>query len=1206
MQYWNRVGGQKDPVKGFQALCAAAAVLYPLFGLILQNVAGAEDPISLIHRMGFAAAYGLLTVLPFVSERIKKVYPVLVYALAAVSVLHMGWFGGTDMMDPGVLVAMLLIVPVMNLALFRYDALLPANVILLLMAMVGFAASNQTPADTLRFGAAAAALGGISYLAARRVRFVEEQSHAHERRFWDLFRHSLDGVAVCELLADQEGRTVDFVFREANPSLFQETGLRAELVVGRRASDVLPGIENTPFMEIYRQVVETGQPLRFEQYHDCLDRHLNMAVHPMGGRQFAVVFEDISERVQAQESTKDREAKFRALFEHCPDGVFIVDDADTIVDCNQEAAAMNGYAREELIGAPIWQLNPAETADSITYDLEGKAIASDAYYDYLRTHGRIQFRTSHRRKDGSKFPVEVAAVLVNLGGREYTIGFDRDITQREQVEKTLRDQQQLFHGVLESIQDGISVLGSDLTIRHTNETIARWHGGTSLAGRKCYEAYHGKTEPCQDCPTLRCLASGSSERSEVAVHTAEGLKWLEINSYPFHEQEDSPPGAIEFVRDVTGRRAMERALEESEEQLRLMTRNLKDVIMETDQAGRLTYVSPSHRQVLGRGSELQGQSWFDYVCEEDRVHAERMFAEALDGGEEARQEYRYWHPARGIIWLESIATTYRNAQDERVVLLTSRDITERKHAEEAIRRQAQRQELAAKLAFDFLNESPDNIDDRISQSLDMVGEVMGADQCQIIVFADDRQSLVTTHHWTAPHLADYLPPQLQKAERVPWLVAEISSQRTVSIASKDDLPSDADGERTFLDDKGAEAMLCVPIMIGGVVTGFLGIGFARAQERISDDDALTLQIAAGVIASAMERGRAERALTHLTFHDQVTGLYNRTFFEQEIERLDVPAQLPLTIVMVDVNGLKTVNDALGHQRGDELLMNVAGILKASCRWEDVVARWGGDEFVIVLPRTHAATAEEVCRRIAEACSSAPEKPIPLSVALGYAVKTHPDEDVQGILKRAEDCMYTDKMNSAQSSRSSLIASLQRTLEEHSHETREHAQTLENLCQQLGRRLGLSASELAELSLFSLLHDLGKVAIPEHVLEKPETLTHDEWEIMKRHPEIGYRIASTSPELASVAEYILSHHERWDGCGYPRGLAGRDIPLPARILSVADAYDAMTRDRPYHTGISHEEALNEIGRCAGFQFDPEVVNAFLELWEERSRTQPAAE
>lgn len=338
----------------------------------------------------------------------------------------------------------------------------------------------------------------------------------------------------------------------------------------------------------------------------------------------------------------------------------------------------------------------------------------------------------------------------------------------------------------------------------------------------------------------------------------------------------------------------------------------------------------------------------------------------------------------------------------------------------------------------------------------------------------------------------------------------------------------------------------------------------------------------------------EAEVRYLGYHDKLTGLYNRAYFEDALESLDDEAYLPLGLIMGDSNGLKMVNDVFGHQEGDKLLIRIAEIFKSICGEEDIVARVGGDEFAVILPRTSPERANTIITSIKQMCNERTTDPISPSVAIGFAIKTDRNEDMNKVYKQAEDRMYNNKLVEGKSIRSSIISSLKKTLEERTHETEAHAQRLKEISVRIGSMMNLYDSELDELALLAILHDIGKIAIPDSILGKPGKLTEDEWKIMKGHCEIGYRIAVASPELAHIATMILSHHERWDGTGYPQGIKGEDIPLLARIVSVVDAFDAMTNDRPYHGAISKEEALAELKRCSGTQFDPKVVEKFIEV------------
>ncbi len=348
----------------------------------------------------------------------------------------------------------------------------------------------------------------------------------------------------------------------------------------------------------------------------------------------------------------------------------------------------------------------------------------------------------------------------------------------------------------------------------------------------------------------------------------------------------------------------------------------------------------------------------------------------------------------------------------------------------------------------------------------------------------------------------------------------------------------------------------------------------------------------GVVRDITERRQVDEKIRYLSFHDQLTGLYNRHYLEEEMQRLDTKRQLPISIIMADLNGLKLVNDTYGHHTGDEMLKNAAEILKKLCREDDLLSRFGGDEFVLYLPRTPEKEAQKICNRIEKACRKELINDVPLSLSTGVAVKVYAEQKLLDVLGEAEDNMYRDKLTESRSGKSAVVNSLLQTLTEKSFETEAHTRNMQEAAKSIGEKLGLPISELHRLSLLITLHDIGKINIPEELLNKKESLSAAEWEIMKKHSETGYRIAKATDNFAHVAEDILAHHERWDGSGYPQGLKMEAIPMLARITAIADAYEVMSNGRPYKKTMNKNEIIAEFRRCSGTQFDPELVELFL--------------
>ncbi|MFW5988287.1 MAG: HD domain-containing phosphohydrolase [bacterium] len=333
---------------------------------------------------------------------------------------------------------------------------------------------------------------------------------------------------------------------------------------------------------------------------------------------------------------------------------------------------------------------------------------------------------------------------------------------------------------------------------------------------------------------------------------------------------------------------------------------------------------------------------------------------------------------------------------------------------------------------------------------------------------------------------------------------------------------------------------------------------------------------------------------HISFRDELTDLYNRGFLEKEIKRLNTNRQLPISMIMADLNGLKLINESYGYKKGDEILIKTAHLLKKCLRTEDIVARWGGDEFVILLPNTNKKEAQKIYERIKNKCQESENDDFPISLGLGIGIKTEPEEDFEEIFNQAQEKMGQNKLMEGKSAKNLMVKSLLNTLGAKSFETQEHAMRMTALSQKLGEKIGVTNFQLERLSLLAQLHDIGKTAISEEILTKPGELTQKEWETIKTHPERGFKIAASTPEFASVAEEIMAHHEHWDGTGYPNGLKGEEIPYLARIISIIDSYDVMRHDRPYSEAISKEKALKEIKDCGGSHFDPELAEKFVEM------------
>lgn len=350
----------------------------------------------------------------------------------------------------------------------------------------------------------------------------------------------------------------------------------------------------------------------------------------------------------------------------------------------------------------------------------------------------------------------------------------------------------------------------------------------------------------------------------------------------------------------------------------------------------------------------------------------------------------------------------------------------------------------------------------------------------------------------------------------------------------------------------------------------------------------------GILFDMTEIKKTENQLRFLNSYDSLTGLYNRPHFEREMQRMQSGGYDPVGLMIYDLDGLKLINDTMGHSKGDAHLITVGDLLRKTFGYHAIIARVGGDEFAMLLPKISEKEIAEMTNLVRSNIETfnTQTSDLPLNISVGYAVRNDPSMTMEELFKQADNNMYREKLHRKESARSSIVKTLTKAMEARDFVTEGHAKRLCSLVVDLAEAVGYPESALGDLSLFAQFHDLGKVGIPDHILFKPGPLNPEERAKMQQHSEIGHRIALSSPDLVPIADWVLKHHEWWNGKGYPLKLKGNSIPLECRMLAIADAYDAITNDRPYRAARSHEEALQELQRCAGKQFDKDLVKEFI--------------
>lgn len=343
-----------------------------------------------------------------------------------------------------------------------------------------------------------------------------------------------------------------------------------------------------------------------------------------------------------------------------------------------------------------------------------------------------------------------------------------------------------------------------------------------------------------------------------------------------------------------------------------------------------------------------------------------------------------------------------------------------------------------------------------------------------------------------------------------------------------------------------------------------------------------------------ERRDLEEELHSLAIRDMLTGVYNRRFFDAFFPKMDADVFLPTSIAFIDINGLKLINNALGYAQGDAVLVDTVAACRRFCREDDVLVRYGNDEFIMIMINTPLENARLRMEAVCSYINDHNRQDLRYSISYGVATRMDQSQTVQDALDEAENTMNVDKLSSSDSVHSSSLVMLKKILEDKTSETEEHCERIKHWASSLAEEIGLEKKKIEEIGLLAYLHDIGKIAIPDSILEKQASLTEDEMAVVRTHSEKGYNIAMASPDLQAIAKPILQHHERWDGTGYPNGLSGEQIALEARIISIADTFDAITNRRVYKEEQPVEFALSEIERCAGSQFDPALARVFVKM------------
>ncbi len=808
---------------------------------------------------------------------------------------------------------------------------------------------------------------------------------------------------------------------------------------------------------------------------------------------------------------------------------------------NKAFEVMTGLRRENILGKKVTEVLPdlrSEKFDYITVygnvALHGGTTEFEEYTAGLNRWYRVQAFSPERHYFAVQF--------LDISKEK------QQMHEHDRLLWELRDSAQMFHHIIQNMPFALDIITLDGTILFANEVGQALFGRESLAD-SYNEAYRWvqPEERLQFVSTVK--RDGMAKGCEVQFQTMTGKRiWALVSGMWIHYQDQDC--ILTAVLDISDRKAIESALKESEEKFRLIFEHAAESILVV-QSGRIQISNSVAQKMTGYPvKELSQMLFFDLFYPDDRPRAVTTYHNRFFGSDAAEKpHYRMLRKDMEIVWIE--VKGVRTSWDGRPALQYFMvDITEQKKVEIALMASEEKYRLIAEFASDL-----------------------------IWVF-NYTQSKFTYISPSIVHLIGYTPEEALEAGLERIVPEEFLSQiQAVAAVHVQEFLKEPTEIRTYISEiqnihKDGRRI-------------WVELSF---KYRFNAHDDIEI---VGLTRNVEERKHSEQEVLYLSYHDQLTGLYNRRFYEEELRRLDTERNLPLSLILADVNGLKLTNDAFGHLAGDQLLIRTSGILKRECRSDDIIARIGGDEFIFLLPQTEYAEAQDMILRMKKTLKEESDGKIVLSVAFGTATKIAPEQTTESIFIDAENSMYRQKLSESNSVRSEAIKIITQAFYNKNQEEEAHNKRVGQLCGKIARAMDMRDEAVDEMISAGRLHDIGKINMNQKLLTKSEPLTPQERGEYQRHPETGYQILKASAEFAQIAQYILSHHEWMDGSGYPRGIAGDEIPLQSRILSVADQFDSLVHPRGKQAGMTPEAALEDIKGRVGTQFDGNVVRAFEE-------------
>ena len=651
--------------------------------------------------------------------------------------------------------------------------------------------------------------------------------------------------------------------------------------------------------------------------------------------------------------------------------------------------------------------------------------------------------------------------------------------------------------------------------------------------------------------------------------------------------------------DITKRILVEKQFRASEEKYRNIIENNQDMIYITNLDGIFTFVSPGVKRVLGfKPSDLLNKHINKFVVKEDILKIKKITKHMHDERKTIDEfECRVVNQQKDIVWVSINASpTYDEYGNVNGTEGSLHNITKRKQDEIKIKAFQKQKNDISKAINELIQY--DNIYEGISKGIKIIGQTVKADRTYFFENTFDNENMIYTVRqrieWSNGKLTPLIKnPDLKhiEYENIKGVILPLLEKKSLNVMTKD---CNQDDLKQILVDQDIKSIYITPIFIEDVFWGFIGFDDCTNDRIWKNEIELLDRYIKSIVINITKNNKFNKQFEQLFIRDQLTGLYNRKYIIERIKEIDSKSNLPIAIIMIDINGLRLVNDMFGMQEGDSVIKKIAQILKETFNKNEVVARIGGDEFGIIIPNSNTNEIYKKRDIVNKEVAKCQTEKLTIGLSFGIAIKEREEEIIDELLHEAELDMYRHKISESTSMLNKGVEVIMNALYAKSEREEQHSKRVSELVIEMGNKLGLNYEKVKQLKTVGLLHDIGKIGIDERILNSPNRLTNEEYEEIKKHAEKGYSILNSIKEFEEISKFVVAIHERYDGNGYPYGIKATDIPYESRIIAIVDAYDAMISKRTYKEPMKKEDVLEELRVNINTQFDPELTQVFIEM------------